>query len=186
MPIRFDAGGFQDITGTAVAVVYGMAEVGDEPRLESPDDTSVTVTVAAAIEPTQFFDGSLLVGQDTFPLTNGTLEETWLAESAPGATQQRLVDALEELFPSGAGAAILALFTLAQSTFTSIRERRKEFSLLPRVGARRCSIISSIIIESAITTVTTALPSVLVSAIVALRMSTALHAQSAPTLRAYQ
>ena len=165
VPAKFKAGSIDEITGTDVAVIAGRATIGDTLRLEAPGGTSVAVRVVAIVESSSFLYGSFLVDQNTFPLDSGVTEDTWLVEPATGISDDQLIAAIDSVDPSAqsmthatwvdqsvartvanqqatiltiiGGAALLALFSLAQSTLASVRERRDELELLTRIGARR-------------------------------------------------
>ena len=204
VPAKFKADSIDEITGTDVAVIAGRATIGDTLRLEAPGGTSVAVRVVAIVESSSFLYGSFLVDQNTFPLDSGVTEDTWLVEPATGISDDQLIAAIDSVDPSAqsmthatwvdqsvartvanqqatiltiiGGAALLALFSLAQSTLASVRERRDELELLTRIGAHRRYVLAAIIVESAITAATAAILAIAVTAIVYARMSTALHA----------
>lgn len=204
VPAKFESGGIDDVSGTDVAVLTGVGEIGDAFELEAPDGTPVTVNVVAVVESTSFTYGTFLVDLDGLNLDAGATEDTWLIESASGAEASSLMTTLEDVVPSGhvfthrawveqsvaqsvasqqaaiftivGGAAILALFSLAQSTLASVRRRRKELELLTKLGARRRSVIGSIVIESGMTAVTASVLALAVTGLVYTRMGTALHA----------
>lgn len=182
----------------------GTFALGDSVALLAPGGALVTVRVAAVVEPTSFVYGTFLVDAEGMPLGLGPTADTWLVEAAEGAGASRLVGALEPVVsPSQAlehgawvddtvarsvtsqqatiltivgGAAILALFALAQSTLASVRERRDELELLTKLGARSRSVVGSVVVESGITALTGGLLAAAVAGLVYLRMATALAA----------
>ncbi|MGO1440066.1 MAG: FtsX-like permease family protein [Brevibacterium yomogidense] len=204
VPAVFESGSIDDISGTDVAVLTGVGDVGDTFNLEAPDGTSLTVHVVAVVESTSFVYGTFLVDLNGVPLDTGITADTWLVESASGTSAPQLITALEHVDLPGqtfthnawveesvahsvasqqaailtivGGAAILALFSLGQSTLASVRERRDELELLTKLGARRRSVIGSIVVESGITAVTASILAVAVTGLVYARMATALHA----------
>lgn len=204
VPAQFLAGTIDDISGTDVAVLAGGGDIGDTFVLLAPGRALVTVRVAAVVEPTSFVYGTFLVDAEGLPLGLGPTADTWLVEAAEGAGASRLVGALEPVVsPSQAlehgawvddtvarsvtsqqatiltivgGAAILALFALAQSTLASVRERRDELELLTKLGARSRSVVGSVVVESGITALTGGLLAAAVAGLVYLRMATALAA----------
>lgn len=206
VPAKFESGGIDDVSGTDVAVLTGVGEIGDTFELEAPDGTPVTVDVVAVVESTSFTYGTFLVDLDGLTLDAGATADTWLIESASVAS---LVTTLEDVVSPGdvfthdswveqsvarsvesqqaailtivGGAAILALFSLAQSTLASVRGRRNELELLTKLGALRRSVVGSIVIESGITAVTASILAIAVTGLVYTRMATALYALN-PTL----
>jgi putative ABC transport system permease protein len=216
IPLEFDAGSIEDVRGTDVAAITGSAQQGDTLHLESPDGTRTAVRVVATIaEPTSFIKGDLLVDQAGLQLDAGDTEDTWLAEPAAGITDDELADALGKAAPSAwtmtfaawtedgvarsvaeqrtailmllGGAGLLAACSLAQSTLTSVRERRAEFRLLARIGASRRSVLGSIIGESAIIAAAAAILAAGVVALIRLRLGVVLEVQGAgvPALMPY-
>lgn len=203
VPAQFEAGSIDDITGLDVAVIAGRAAIGDTLHLEAPNGASVAVHVVAIVDSSSFLYGSFLVDQNTFPLCFGLIKDTWLVEPSHGVSDDQLLAAIDTVGPSAqatthaiwvaqsvagtvanqqatiltiiGGAALLAIFSLAQSTLASVRGRRDELELLTRIGARRRSVLASIIVESAITAATAAILAIAVTALVYARMSTALH-----------
>lgn len=204
VPALVESGSIDDISGTDVGVVAGVGDVGDTFNLEAPDGSSITVHVVAVVESTSFVYGTFLVDLNGIPLDLGITTDTWLIESASGTSATRLAMALDDVVSPGqtfthrawvegsvaqsvasqqaailtivGGAAILALFSLSQSTLASVRERRDELELLTKLGARRRSVIGSIMVESGITAVTASILAVAVTGLVYARMATALHA----------
>ena len=216
IPLEFDAGSIEDVRGTDVAAITGSAQLGEILHLESPDGNRTAVRVVATVaEPTSFIKGDLLVDQTGLQLGAGDTEDTWLAEPAAGTTDEELAGALEEAASSArtatfeewaedgvsrsvaeqrvailmllGGAGLLAACALAQSTLTSVRERREEFRLLARIGASRRSVLGSIIGESAIIAAAAAILAVGVVALVRFRMGAVLEAQGSgvPALMPY-
>lgn len=207
VPAKFESGGIDDVTGTDVAVLTGVGEIGDTFDLEAPDGTLVTVHIVAVVESTSFTYGTFLVDLNGLTLDAGATADTWLIESASGASVSSLVTTLEDIAPSGhafthrawveqsvarsvasqqaailtivGGAAILALFSLAQSTLASVRGRRNELELLIKLGARQRSVVGSIVVESGIVAVTASILAIAVTGLVYTRMATALHALNA-------
>lgn len=206
VPVQFRAGTIEDITGTDVAVLTGVGDVGDTFTLESPDGTTFTVRVAAVVESTSFVYGTFLVDLDGLPLEAGSTADTWLVESSDADRVSQLVETLDGIADNGqvfthrewvddtvgrsvasqqaaiftivGGAAILALFALAQSTLGSVRERRNELKLLTKLGARTRSVVGSIVVESGITALTASILAVAVTGLVYMRMATALEVVS--------
>lgn len=206
IPAKFEAGNIEDISGTDVAAFSGFAKVGDTFRMEAPDGTSFTVHVTAVVEPTSFIYGTFLTDLKGLPLDAGTTTDTWLAESAPEVAPTELARSLDKAVPSAAvltheswveqsvadsvasqrsailtivgGAAILALFSLAQSTLSSVRERRHEIDLLLQVGARRRSIVGLVLVESSIITATASILAIAVTGVVYARMTSGVEALS--------
>ena len=206
VPAQFRAGSIDDVTGTDVAYLPGAGEVGDTFTLEAPDGTPVAVRIAAVVQPTSFVFGTFLVDAGSVPLTVGNTADTWLVESRDDITPELLVDALERATTAGqvftyrewvddtvgrsvasqqaaiftivGGAAILAVFSLAQSTLASVRARRGELELLTKLGARRRSVVGSVIVESGITAVTASVLAVAVTGLVYARLATALDTVS--------
>lgn len=204
VPAKFESGGIDDVSGMDVAVMTGVGEIGDTFQLEAPDGTPVTVDVVAIVESTSFIYGTFLIDLDGLNLGAGATEDTWLIEAASGTDVSSLVTTLEDIVPSGhafthqawveqsvvrsvasqqaailtivGGAAILASFSLAQSTLASVHGRRNELELLTKLGARQRSVVGSIVIESGITTVTASILAIAVTGLVYTRMATALHA----------
>lgn len=204
VPATFESGGIDDVSGTDVAALAGVGDIGDTFELEAPDGSSVTVHIVATVESTSFTYGTFLVDLNGLPLDTGDTANTWLIESASGASISSLVTTLENIAPSGhtlthrawversveqsvasqqaailtivGGAAILALFSLAQSTLASVRARRNELELLTKLGARQRSVIGSIVVESGITAVTASILAIGVTGLVYTRMATALQA----------
>ena len=204
VPAQFAAGSIDDITGADVAVIAGRAAIGDTLLLEAPDGSAVAAHVVAIVDSSSFLYGRFLVDHNTFPLNSGLTEDTWLVEPAPGINDRQLITAIDSVDPSAqamthagwvdqsvdrtvenqqatiltiiGGAALLALFSLAQSTLASVRGRRDELELLIRIGARRRSVLATIIVESTITAATAAILAIAVTALIYARMSTALHA----------
>lgn len=202
VPFNFIHGSIDDISGTDVAVISGAAEIGDSLRLQKPNGSSLSVHVVATVESTSFIYGTFLVDEKVLDENAGTNDETWLVGSAQGTTDDQLLNALEGTVPPTTvtaraawidqstsrtvanqrssiltiigSAAVLALFSLAQSTLTSIRERRGELALLQRIGAPRRSAIATVLIESLITFTTAAVLAVGVITLVHERMRTAL------------
>lgn len=207
VPAQFEAGSIDDITGTDVAAIAGRAAIGDTLHLEAPDGAAVEAHVVAIVESSSFLYGSFLIDQNTFPLNSGLIEATWLMESSSGVSDDQLIAAINSVDPSAqatphaiwvdqsvagtvenqqatiltiiGGAALLAIFSLAQSTLASVRGRRDELELLTRIGARLRSVLASIIVESAITAATAAILAIAVTVLVYARMSTALHSLDA-------
>ena len=204
VPAKFESGGIDDVSGTDVAVVSGVGDIGDTFDLEAPDGTPVTVRIAAVVESTSFTYGTFLVDLDGLALDAGATTDTWLIESASGVSLSSLAASLEDIAPSGhafthrawveqsvrrsvasqqaailtivGGAAILALFSLVQSTLASVRGRRNELELLTTLGAHRRSVVGSIIVESGIVAVTASILAAAVTGLVYTRMATALDA----------
>lgn len=204
VPARFLAGTIDDISGSDVAALAGVGDVGDTFDLVAPGGASVTVRVSAVVEPTSFVYGTFLVDAEGPPFGFGPTADTWLVEAAEGTGASRLVEALEHVVSPGqalahgewvgdtvarsvasqratiltivGGAGILALFALAQSTLASVRERRAELELLTKLGARSRSVVGSVVIESGITALTGGLLATGVAGLVYLRMANALTA----------
>lgn len=202
VPVQLRSGTIADITGTDVAALSGVGDVGDTFALEAPEGTTVTVRVAAVIESTSFVYGTFLVDLDGFPLEEGGTAETWLVESPAADQISQLVETLDSIADNGqvfthrewvddtvgrsvasqraaiftlvGGAAGLALFALAQSTLGSVRERRTELELLTKLGARTRSVVGSIVVESGVTALTASILALAVTALVYVRMATAL------------
>lgn len=72
------------------------------------------------------------------------------------------------------GAAVLAIVSLTQSAFTGTRERGTELGLLRRVGARRRSVIGTVVTEFLVVVTAAALLSLGVIALMYERMSSAI------------
>ena len=73
------------------------------------------------------------------------------------------------------GAAILTLVSLALSSFAAVRDRRRDLELLNMIGATRQAAITSTTVGSAIGAVAGALLALAITALVHIRMSSALH-----------
>lgn len=202
VPAQVKQGSLADVRGRNVAAISGTANIGDSLHLTTPGGTDLTVKVVATVESTSFIYGSLLLDQRELNRDPGATMDTWLAEPAAGVTDEQLVAALRQAAPAVqvmtgeewiehsvsqsvakqqaaiftiiGGAALLAVFSLAQSTLASVRERRRELELLTRIGARRRSAMASIVIESAITAATAAILAIAVTVLVYARMNTAL------------
>lgn len=203
VPVKFESGSIDDVTGTNVAVLTGVGEIGDTFELKAPDGTPVTIHIVAVVESTSFTYGTFLVDLNGLTLNAGATADTWLIESASGASVSSLVTTLENIALSGhafthhawveqavarsvesqqaailtivGGAAILALFSLVQSTLASVRARQDELELLTKIGARQRSVVGSIVVESGIIAVTASILAIAVTGLVYTRMATALH-----------
>ncbi|MDN5688136.1 MAG: ABC transporter permease [Brachybacterium sp.] len=203
-PLDVTHGDLADVGGTNVAAFDGTASVGDTREIVSPDGTTLDVTVVAVIQSDVFVHGDLVLDPQSFPLELGATEETWFVAAAPGVDSSAVTAALwgidapvhvysrdgwiDQQIASGVetqrlgiltiigGAALLTIVSLAHSTVTSARERRRELRLLTTIGARRRSVIGAVIFEGMIVTMTAALLAGVITAAVYLRLQVGLDA----------
>lgn len=201
--VRVDAGDLAAVRGRNVAALSGSSEVGDSLRLEAPDGRTLSVRVVATILPTSFVYGTLLVDEAGLPLGQGGAEDTVLVDSARGVSDEALLAAVRRAAPALesssrevwigrsvarsvanqrssivtliGGGTLLAMATLAQATFASVRERRDEIALLHRLGASVRTVIVSSALEALLMVMVGATLATAVTAIVVLHLRSALR-----------
>ena len=203
VPTDVTSGDLKDVRGRDVAVLTGMAELGDRLNLVAPDGSAITVRVVATVQTNRFVHGSILIDREGLGSSVEPSEEIWLAEPAEGIADAELTSALRLAAPSSqvlphaswvektitddiedqyaatmmiiGGAAILTLVSLALSSFAAVRDRRRDLELLNMIGATRQAAITSTTVGSAIGAVAGALLALAITALVHIRMSSALH-----------
>jgi putative ABC transport system permease protein len=202
VPATAIQGDIHKVKGLDVAVVDGPGRVGGLLTIQSPSGRRLTLHVVARVQPSAFIDSSIIIDHAALNGDVKPYEETWLAQAASGTSRTQLITALRQLAPTAsaatheawvqnivqrsvnglqirvvtflAGILILILVSLALSSLTSVRDRRRELQLLRLTGALRRSVTGSAMLEAAITSATGILLVAAVTLLIYLRMSTAL------------
>ncbi len=182
VPLDVTSGSIGQVHGDNIATLNPGDHVGDTLHLQTMSGQEITLHVVAVAKPTSFLSGEFLLDENTFDLSKSSGTDLWFVAPQSGILDIELSDAISQVVPTTdpvsledwinqtidrsvdnqrsavvtivSGAAVLAIFSLAQSALTSIRERRSELSLLRRVGASKASVVATIVIEIMLTVIT--------------------------------
>jgi putative ABC transport system permease protein len=184
------------VHGTEVASSRSDAKVGSRFKVQAPDGSFVTLTVAAVVGATPYFDADFMVDRATFPQPPSTADvfvwgsggDAAVAHAArtalggAGSVETKsawdtatmtsgLASQQKGIWLMLAAILILALVSLVQTTATAIRERHSEFGLLRSVGASPGQVSAAAVMESVLVLVTALVLSVAGLGVIYLKLS---------------